>query len=50
MINLIRASEDLDPYADSPEPDLGPVEYDDLAMTEALTEAWWDDADDEDPV
>jgi hypothetical protein len=44
---LIRASEDLDPDADHPEPDLVPVEYDDAAMAAAWAESRWDD-DEED--
>jgi hypothetical protein len=48
VVNLMRSSEDLDPEADSPDPDLAPVEFDDEAMAEALAEARWDDADDVD--
>ncbi len=47
---LISASEGLDPDPDFPEPDLVPVEYDDVAMAEAVAEARWDDADDEETI
>jgi hypothetical protein len=42
----MRSSEGLDPDADSFEPDLAPVEFDDVAMAEALVEMRWDDPDD----
>ncbi len=48
LINLIRRSEDVDPDADSPEPTLAPVDFDDAAMAEALAEAQWDDTGDVD--
>ena len=43
LTGLIRASEDLDPDTDHPDPDLAPVEYDDAAMAEAWAESRWDD-------
>jgi hypothetical protein len=48
LVNLMGASERLDPDSDRPEPDLTPVEYDDAAMVEACAEAIQDDAADED--
>ena len=47
LVKLIGASEDLDPEADSPDPDLAPVEFDDEAMAEAAAEMSWDDEDDD---
>jgi hypothetical protein len=49
-VNLMAGSGDLNPDADFPEPDLAAVECDDVAMAEALAEARWHDADDEDVV
>ena len=45
LVNLMRFSEDLDPDAQTPDPDLAPVEFDDEAIAEALAESQWDDAD-----
>lgn len=45
LVNALRFSEDLDPDADSLDPDLAPVDFDDEAMAEAMTEREWDDAD-----
>lgn len=44
LVKLMRSSEGLDPDADSFNPDLALVEYDDEAMAEALTEMGWADA------
>jgi hypothetical protein len=48
LVKLMVSSGDLDPDADIPDPELAPVEFDDEAMAEAMAEARWDDADDED--
>ena len=48
LVKLMGSSEDLDPDADVPDPELAPVEFDDEAMAEAVAEARWDDADDAD--
>jgi hypothetical protein len=47
LVNLMRLSEDLDPEADSPDPVLAPVDFDDGAMAEALAESL-DDLEDSD--
>lgn len=47
LVKAMRSSEGLDPDADSFEPDLTPVEFDDVAMAEALAEMRWDDPDDD---
>jgi hypothetical protein len=47
LVNLMKFSEDLDPEADSPDPVLAPVDFDDDAMFEALADSW-EDADDVD--
>lgn len=47
LLKLIRSSESLDPDADSLDPDLAPVEFDDVAMAEALSGTEWDEGDDE---
>jgi hypothetical protein len=47
LVKLMRSSEALDPDADSFEPDLAPVEFDDVAMAEALAEMQWEEADDD---
>lgn len=45
LVKLMRASEGLNPEADSFDPDLVPVEYDDAAMAEALAEERWVEAE-----
>lgn len=40
LVALIGASEDLDSAADSPDPELGVVEFDDEAMAEAAAEMY----------
>jgi len=45
LVRLMRSSEALDPDADSVVPDLAPVEFDDEAMSDAMAEMHWDDAD-----
>jgi hypothetical protein len=47
LLKLIRSSESLDPDADSLDPDLAPVEFDDVAMAEALSGTERDEGDDE---
>lgn len=47
LVKVMRSSEGLDPDADSFAPDLAPVEFDDVAMAEALAEMHWDEADDD---
>lgn len=43
LLKLIRSSESLDPDSDSLDPELAHVEFDDVAMAEALSETEWDD-------
>jgi hypothetical protein len=49
LLKLICSSESLEPDPDSLDPDLAPVEFDDVAMAEALAEALaemgWDEVD-----
>jgi hypothetical protein len=45
LVELMGSSEALDPDADSLEPDLAPVDFDDEAMREAMAEMDWDDED-----
>jgi hypothetical protein len=47
LVNLMRASEGLDPDADSFDPDLAPVEFDEMAVADALRDQPWDDDDDD---
>jgi hypothetical protein len=47
LVSLIADSEELDPDADSFEPNLAPVDFDDEAMAEALPEKW-DDVENDD--
>jgi hypothetical protein len=47
LIKLMRSSEGLDPAADAFEPDLVPIEFDDLAMAEAWAELRWDEGIDD---
>jgi hypothetical protein len=47
LVNLMRASEGLDPDADSFDPDLAPVEFDEEAIAETMADLSWDD-DEED--
>lgn len=47
LVKVMRSSEGLDPDADTFEPDLAAVEFDDVAMAEALAEMDWDEADDD---
>ena len=47
LVKVMRASEGLDPDADSFQPDLAPVEFDDAAMAKALAEMGWDEVDDD---
>jgi len=46
LVKLMRYSEGVDPAADSFEPDLASVEFDDAAMAEALAEVEWEELDD----
>ena len=48
LVTAMRFSEELDPDADSFDPELAPVNFDDEAMREASIERDWDDVD-EDP-
>jgi hypothetical protein len=47
LVRLMASSEDLDPDADIPDPELAQVEFDDEAIAEAMAEAHWDDADED---
>lgn len=47
LVKLMRSSEGLDPDADSFDPELAPVEYDDVAMAEAWAELRWAEAEEE---
>lgn len=47
LLKVIRSSESLDPDSDSSDPELAPVEFDDEAMAEALSEMEWKDEYDE---
>jgi hypothetical protein len=47
LLKAIEFSEDLDAEADHLEPDLTPVEFDDVAMTEAAAELNWEEGDGE---
>jgi hypothetical protein len=47
LVELMRSSEGLDPNADSFDPDLAPVDYDDVAMAEAWAEMRWAQAEEE---
>lgn len=47
LVKLMRSSEGLDPEADSFSPGLAPVDYDDVAMSEAWAELSWEDAEEE---
>lgn len=47
LVRLMRSSEALDPDADSVVPDLALIEFDDAAMSEAMAEMPWDDANDD---
>jgi hypothetical protein len=47
LVKLMRSSEGLDPDADSFDPDLAPVQYDDAAMAEAYAQLRWDEAEDD---
>jgi hypothetical protein len=49
LVKVIAASESVDPAADVFEPDLVPVEFDDVAMAEALAEMAWDEPEDDWP-
>jgi hypothetical protein len=42
LVKLLGASEDVDPDADSFDPDLVPVEFDDVAMADAMRDGLWD--------
>jgi hypothetical protein len=46
LLKLVRSSEDLNTKADSIDPDLAPVEFDDEAIAEVLAELEFDDGDD----
>jgi hypothetical protein len=49
LVKLVRSSEALDPAADPFEPDLAPIEFDEMAMAEAWADLRWDEGiDDED--
>lgn len=43
LVKLMRASEGLDPEADSFDPDLVPIQFDEMAMAEAWAEMQWED-------
>jgi hypothetical protein len=45
LLKLILSSESLNPDADSFDPELALVEFDDVAMAEALSEMEWDEGD-----
>ena len=45
LVRAMRFSEALDPEADWFQPDLTPVEYDDDAFREILSEMRWDEGD-----
>jgi hypothetical protein len=47
LLKAIALSEDLDAEADHLEPDLAPVEFDEVAIAEALAETDWDEEEDE---
>lgn len=47
LLKAMAASESLDPEADSFEPDLATVEFDDAAMAEAFADMRWDEPDNE---
>jgi hypothetical protein len=47
LAELLRFSENLDPDADRPDPDLAPVEFDEEAMAEAWGEL---DPEEEDQI
>jgi hypothetical protein len=47
LLKAIALSEDLDAEADHLEPDLAPVEFDEVAIAEALAETHWDEEEDE---
>jgi hypothetical protein len=44
----MASSEDVDPDADAIDPTLAPVEFDEEAISEALHDEFWADADDSD--
>lgn len=46
LVAAMRASEGIDPTADTFEPDLSHVEFDEGAMAEALAELQWEDGED----
>jgi hypothetical protein len=46
LLRAMRSSEAVDPDSDSFNPDLAPIEFDDVAMAEALAETDWEDEDD----
>ncbi len=46
LLRLIRASEDVDPNADLIDPDLAPIEFDDAAFADYVTEMPWEDEED----
>lgn len=47
LVRLMRSSEALDPDADSVIPDLASIEFDEAAISEAMAEMHWDDANDD---
>lgn len=47
LVKVMRSSEGLDPDADVFEPDLVPVEFDDVAMAEAWAELRWDEREED---
>jgi hypothetical protein len=47
LLKAIASSEDLDAEADDQEPDLAPVEFDEVAIAEALTDTDWGEDEDE---
>jgi hypothetical protein len=49
LVKAIGASEGLNPGADGFEPDLAPIEFDDVAMAEAVAEMEWDEQDEDWP-
>lgn len=47
LVKLMRSSEDVDAASDVFDPDLGPVEFDDQAMADAIADMRWVEIDEE---
>lgn len=45
LVQLLRFSEAADPDSGVLDPELAPVEYDDVAMAEALAELRWEEGE-----